>query len=185
MSAGTDGARGASRAAALRLAFDGTFAEARAAAETPSDDLLAIDVSGAPHLLLLADVGSLHLDHPLVWVPSGDPRLLGIAGFRNTLAPVFDLRLLLGYPAAARPRWLVTARGRTPVALAFDRFESHARAPRAEVATALAAAVDGAGDRVVGGAVSVKGVVRPLIRTAAVLQALARRTRPGGPAEER
>ncbi|HVR61899.1 MAG TPA: chemotaxis protein CheW [Polyangia bacterium] len=182
MSAAANGADGSSRAAALRLAFDRGFAEARETAEVPCDDLLAVDVGGAPHLLRLADIASLHVDHPLVAVPSPDPRLLGIAGVRNTLAPVFDLRLLLGYPATAPARWLATARGPTPVALAFDRFDGHARVPRAEVAAAVA---DSAADRVVSGAVLVRGVVRPLIQMAAVLQLLARKTRPGAPVKER
>ena len=58
------------------------------------------------------------------------PALLGLAGFRGSLVPVYDFASLLGYPARARRRAGWSPCGDTGVALAFDAFEAHARVDR-------------------------------------------------------
>ena len=55
------------------------------------------------------------------------PELLGLAGSRGALVPVYDLGALLGYPRDGSRRWLVTTAGAVVVGLAFDRFEAHVR----------------------------------------------------------
>ena len=171
MSAGDFLPAGVGTAERLRAAFDRSFAEAQGASGAAFDDLLAIAVSGDPHVLRLADIQGLHTNHAVVPVPSPDRRFIGIAGFRNTVAPIFDLRLVLGYPPGAPPRWLVLARGPALVGLAFDRFDGHLRVPRDQ----LPAGVKGEKtDSGVGGAVTIDGVVRPLIQMSAVLAAIAK-----------
>jgi len=155
----------------LREAFDRSFAQAQDAPETAFDDLLAIIVGGDPHLLRLADIQGLHANHAVVPVPSPDRRFIGIAGFRNTLTPIFDLRLVLGYPPGTAPTWLVLARGPVLVGLAFDRFDGHLRVPRDQLVAVVAG---GKTDPGVRGAVTVGGVVRPLIQMSAVLAAIAK-----------
>jgi chemotaxis signal transduction protein len=169
-------------AARLRQAFDRSFADAQAAPPAAFADLLAIQVGGDPHLLRLSEINSLHADHAVVAVPSDDPRFLGIGGFRNVLAPIFDLRLLLGYPAGPRPRWLVLAHGPAPVGLAFDRFDGHARVAADLLAAALAEQKTAEAVR---GAVSIGGVARPVIQLSAVFDLISRQTLPAPPAKER
>jgi chemotaxis signal transduction protein len=155
----------------LREAFDRSFGEAQGAPQAAFDDLLAITVGGDPHVLRLADIQGLHANHAVVPVPSPDRRFIGIAGFRNTVAPIFDLRLVLGYPPGAPARWLVLARGPVLVGLAFDRFDGHRRVPRAQLAAGVTGEKIEPGVR---GAVTVDGLVRPLIQMSAVLAAIAK-----------
>jgi len=112
------------RAAELRAAFDRSFAAAAAQA-APSEAFLAIDVAGDPYALRLAEIAGLHADKAVTALPGSPPDLLGVAGFRGVLVPVYDLRALLGYAAGPPARWLAVARGKARVGLAFDRFDGH------------------------------------------------------------
>ena len=116
------------RAAALRAEFDRSFAVAPPAAATAVEDLLAIGIEGDQYLLRLAEVSGLHANKRLMWLPSPVAELIGLAGFRGTVLPIYDLGMLLGKPkTAAAPRWtVVDASGR--VGLAFDAFSGFLRA---------------------------------------------------------
>ena len=85
------------KAAALRAAFDRSFAEAADAGRAPHLDFLAIRVAGDPYALRLSEVASLHVDSKRVRAPSLLPELSGLASFRGVLTPVYDLAALLGY----------------------------------------------------------------------------------------
>ena len=65
--------------------------------------------------------------------PGPLPELVGLAGFRGVLTPVYDLAALLGYPAGAN-RWVMLVSGRT-LAFAFDAFEGHFRIEPAALAS--------------------------------------------------
>jgi chemotaxis signal transduction protein len=159
-------------ALSLRRAFDQSFAEApRQEPAGAFEDLLAVQVGGAPHAFRLAEIAAVHSDRRVVPVPSSAPELVGIAGFRNILAPVYDLCALLGYPIGAASRWLVLARGPQPIAFAFDSFERHLRVP---VDRLHDSADDGGAQPYLRGAVEAD-LVRPIIHFAALLEAIARR----------
>lgn len=131
--------------AALRREFDDAFARAPAPAAAAAQPMLAIRVGGHPYALRLAQIAGLHADRHVTALPSALPALLGVSGFRGQIAPVYDLAVLLGYPAAAAPRWLVLVRGAQPqpLALAFERFDCHfLAAPEQVLAAAGAAARD-------------------------------------------
>jgi chemotaxis signal transduction protein len=166
--------------AGLREAFDRSFAQAPALQTARSDEFLAVRVGGDPYAIRLSDIAALHRDRKVVSLPNRDAELLGIAGFRGMLAPVYDLAALLGYGHASAPRWLVLARGRAAVGLAFDLFEVQLRVARDNVS-----AEDGEQTRRhVRGAVRAGHVVRPLIHIASVLEAIARRVHSDGPPKE-
>lgn len=129
----------AERAAALRSAFDRAFAAPSRADAAIKLDLIAIRVGMQPCAIRLADVTGLFADRKITPVPGSDAALLGIAGFRGALVPVYGLSH--AFPSAAGgsgkcgghsgirpPRWLVAAAA-APVAFAFDAFEGHLRAP--------------------------------------------------------
>jgi chemotaxis signal transduction protein len=116
----------ATRAAALRAAFDRSFAEPAQLEMTPMADLLAVRVGDDIVAIRLSEIAGLHVGKKVTRVPGGDPALLGIAGFRGTIQPVYCIATLLGRPAAVSPRWLVIAAA-APLALAFDGFERHLR----------------------------------------------------------
>jgi chemotaxis signal transduction protein len=114
------------RAAALRAAFDRSFAEPAGAEATAQENLLSIRVGPQACAVRLSDVAGLFAGKPVTRLPSEAPALLGIAGFRGTIMPVYDLGMLLGQPRAESARWLVVAAA-APVALAFDSFDGHLR----------------------------------------------------------
>lgn len=119
----------AGRAAELRRRFDRSFAEPPRGRPAATVDLLAIRLGDEPCVLQLAAVAGLFADKKFTRLPQATPECLGVAGFRGSVIPVYDLRRLLGGGVGgAPPRWLVVAAG-SPVALAFDGFDGHLRLP--------------------------------------------------------
>jgi purine-binding chemotaxis protein CheW len=153
----------ADRAAALRARFDRSFAEPPRGAAAATEDLLAIRLGGAPYALRLAELAGLFADRKVAPLPSAVRELLGVAGFRGAIVPVYDLRLLLGCTATAPPRWLVIA-AQLPVGFGFDVLEGHLRVSADAIATG-----DG------GGALVHTPEPRSIVALAAVLAAIARR----------
>jgi len=123
----------AERVAALRSEFDRTFAAPRRIDTAIKHDLLAIRVGAEPFALRLAEVAGLFASRQITRVPGGDAALLGMAGFRGAVVPVYALGALLSFPSSRQaPRWLVVTAA-APVALAFDAFEGHLRAAAADI----------------------------------------------------
>jgi chemotaxis signal transduction protein len=120
------------RAAALRAAFDRSFAEPEAAEAAARENLLSIRVGPQACAVRLSDVAGLFAGKPVTRLPSEAPALLGIAGFRGTIMPVYDLAMLLGQPRAESSRWLVVTAA-APVALAFGAFDGHLHVPASAI----------------------------------------------------
>ena len=132
---------------ALREAFDQSFAEAVGGERPEQLDFLAVRIAGDPYALRLSEIQSLHASRRVVAAPSQLPELLGMAGFRGILTPVYDLARLLGYAAEPAAKWLVVVQQAAPVAFAFGGFEAHLRVTLDRVSTpelGSAAAVRGA-----------------------------------------
>lgn len=115
----------ADRAAELRRSFDRSFALEPVAQATVWENLLALGVGPAHFAVRLAEVAGLTAFRELTALPEAPPELLGLAGLRGELVPVYDLAALLGLVATA-PRWLVLVAGKK-VALAFDAVGRHHR----------------------------------------------------------
>jgi chemotaxis signal transduction protein len=112
------------RAAELREAFDRSFAQAARSEIGAVERLLGIRIGADPYVLRLTELSGLFADKKISSLPSPVPELLGIAGFRDTVLPVYDLGMMLGCPRAAAPRWMVvTAVAR--IGLAFDGFDGY------------------------------------------------------------
>ena len=113
----------------LRDSFDGTFARPREGARGELIDLLGIVLGGDPHGIRLSSIAGVHADRAVTPLPSSTRALLGVAGFRGTLVPVFDLGTLVGYPPATEPRWLCRIeRGGDAACFAFEALLGHFRA---------------------------------------------------------
>ncbi len=121
-----------SSAADLRAAFDSAFAAPYAAQHRATTDYVAIRLGGHVHAVALNEIAGLYSRIAIVPCPSPLPELLGLAGFRGALVPVYDLAALLGHPPVAG-RWLALLADRS-VALAFDEFEEHFRVDTADLA---------------------------------------------------
>jgi chemotaxis signal transduction protein len=114
------------RAADLREAFDGGFAQERRPDLTVMQSLLAFSLGGEPYAMRLTEISSVVSGRPITPVPDAGAALLGFAGFRGTIVPVYDLHVLLGRPPCETPRWLAMAAA-APVVLAFETFDGHLR----------------------------------------------------------
>ncbi|GAA2358154.1 chemotaxis protein CheW [Dactylosporangium salmoneum] len=126
------------RLARLREDFDRSFADPPRQEVAGHDDLLAIRAGGVRYALRLTQAAGLFPERPVTRLPGPLPALLGVAGFRGAIVPVYELAAVLGtwsttaipHDAGSTPRWLVLAAGTPPVALAFERLDGHLRVPR-------------------------------------------------------
>jgi chemotaxis signal transduction protein len=164
------------RSTELRRAFDRSFAEAPATRATELDDLLDIRVALDAYAIRLDQVTGVFADKPVTPLPGSFPELLGIAGFRGAIVPVYDLRTLLGYPRGGSQRWLILTAGETRIALAFDLFEGHTRVAR----TAIAKESGGETQRHhVREVVRTATQVRPIVHLPSILEVIRKRARRG------
>jgi chemotaxis signal transduction protein len=157
-------------AATLRRLFDASFAAPISSQSERYDTLLAIRVGAQRYGLRLAEIGGLHVDLKIVAVPSPAQQLLGVVGIRGTMAPIYDLAALLGYPPASAPRWIVLAHGPRAVGFSFDAFESQFK-------VSATSSADGDNEKVASrqhlrGAVQVAGGLLPIIHLASILLTL-------------
>jgi chemotaxis signal transduction protein len=86
-----------SKAAELRQAFDLSFALPPPPASQEVEDLLTIRVAGDPYAIRLGDIAGMVAGRKVVPVPAVTLDLLGLAGIRGGVVPVFGLASILGY----------------------------------------------------------------------------------------
>jgi chemotaxis signal transduction protein len=158
----------AERAGALRLAFDTSFAQEARRDATPMENLLGLRLGPEPYALRLSEIGGLFVDRKVTQVPGGVAGLLGIAGFRGAVIPVYDLHVLLGRIASETPRWLVVAKDAS-VALAFETFVGHLHVPRQAI---LPRDAGEHSSRLVREFASVGDRVQPVVHLPSVLDAI-------------
>jgi purine-binding chemotaxis protein CheW len=158
------------RAHQLRTEFERSFAEAPRALERDTENLLAIRVEADRYALRLSEIAGLFADRRVLAVPSQVRGLMGLAGLRGALLPVYDLRILLGYTPLETPRWLVVAASKS-VAFAFDALDGYLRVERKDIAVADVAPNAHAPE------VAAAGELRPIVRLASVLDAVEERCR--------
>jgi chemotaxis signal transduction protein len=127
--------RHSATATALRQAFDASFAEVRTGSTAASEDFLAVRLATDTYALRLSEIAGIFTDKRITRLPSRVPALVGMAGFRGAIFPVYDLALLVGYANGSARRWLAVAAGE-PLALVFDGFEGHLRLDREAIARA-------------------------------------------------
>ena len=151
---------------ALRQEFDRSFAQAPRLETEPPENFLAVRVGGDAYALRVAEIGGLFTDRRIMPLPTPMPALLGVAGFRGQIAPVYDLAALLGYARQTAPRWLIMARRREPVALAFDVFDAHFSAFSASI---IATEGRDAARLHLGSAVRIGDATRPIIQLQSLL----------------
>lgn len=173
-------ARRSVTAVELCRAFDAAFAEPPPAASATGEGLLGIGLAGNAYAVRLSEMAGLFKDRHVTWLPSSQPDLLGVAGVRGLLVPVYDLPSLLGHPLAADPRWLLLILTPDPLGLAFERFEGQFRVPRERIVSSVAGNVPH-----VSQAVRTADLRRRVIDVASIVETIKSRARPDGPAKER
>jgi chemotaxis signal transduction protein len=168
------------RASVLRLAFDHSFSKAPNTDLIPVEKLLAIRVGSHPYLVRLAEVSGVFADKRVTWLPSPLPELLGLAGLRGTVLPVYDLGMLLGSPRAVGPRWLLVTASAT-VGFAFDHFDGYVSVRPGDVVPEARATTR---ERHVSAVVRAIDLVRPLVSLASVLESITNRASHDGSEKE-
>jgi chemotaxis signal transduction protein len=116
-------------ASELRADFDGAFARAHPLESPAVLDVLVVRVADHVYAMRLTEVAALYADRKLTEAPSPRRELLGLVGMRGVVAPVYDLRVLLGYTTVTSPRWLAQVDTPAPFVVAFEHFERHLRVP--------------------------------------------------------
>jgi chemotaxis signal transduction protein len=128
----------------LRRAFDASFALPPAPRDDDLVDLLAVTADSEALAVPLVAMGGLAADRTVTPLPGSPPDLIGVAGLRGHLVPVYDLARLLD-PGRARVadttvRWMVLAAGTPTFAVAVDRIDGHLRVTRDAIADPAAGA---------------------------------------------
>ena len=127
-------------AQALRAAFDAAFTSPPADPRPAEVPLLVLRVGTARVAVRALETGGLVAPGRIEPVPSRRRELLGVAGLRGTLLPVYGLARLLGIDDAGEtPRWLLLAGGAAGVGLAFGALEAYRRVPEAALEVASGA----------------------------------------------
>ncbi len=119
----------------LRRGFDDAFAEAPPPPAPDLEDLVLVRVG--PHALAVrvSEIAGLEKGRKIVPLPGSARELLGLAGVRGQLVPVFSLAALLGL-APGDEGWFVLC-GRGPsTGLAFAALEGCVKVPRSRLETA-------------------------------------------------
>jgi purine-binding chemotaxis protein CheW len=157
----------------LRTAFDRGFALPPAAAPEVPENLLTIRVAGERFALRAADLIGLQGRRRIVPLTGAAPELLGIAGVRGRLLPVYSLARLLGIAAADidEGRWLaLCGNADTALALAFSHFDGHRQPPRNSL---LATPAGKSGSNLLE-AVALDGATVPIVNPAALIRQIQR-----------
>lgn len=155
----------------LRRDFDSAFSRPSGLRERTGDELVEVEARGERYALRLAQVGALFAAPAVRPVPGPFAELLGLAGYRGTLVPVFDLAALLGRPGSTSPGWVALHRGADAVAFAFDRFVGQLQEREVE---ALASG-PASGHRFVSGAMRRDGALVPVVDLGALVSEISRR----------
>jgi purine-binding chemotaxis protein CheW len=114
----------------LRAAFDRAFAAPPPGGAEEVIDLLSVRVGGDPFAIRLRDIRGVFARRPVVAIPSGAPSVLGVAGIRGDIVPVFSLSSLLGYGDDREPpTWTVLCTADRPIGLGFRDLEGYLRIP--------------------------------------------------------
>lgn len=127
-----DGLEGMARA--LRADFVRSFASPVVDAVPDTVDLLAIRVAGVSYALRMDDIAEVSAQRRVVPVPTSDKTLLGLAGIRGVVVPVYSLAMVLEHaPSELGSAWFAIHMGKERIALAFDLLERYVRVPRASL----------------------------------------------------
>ncbi len=121
----------ADSAARRFLNFDRTYALPSLSQEVnQSEDLLAIRLAGNAYAIKVSEISGLANNRKTIALPSTIPELLGVAGIRGELVPVYSLAALMQVNRGPdEDRWLVLCGVEEPIGLAFTEFEGYLHVP--------------------------------------------------------
>jgi purine-binding chemotaxis protein CheW len=160
----------------LRQEFDALFARAPQPKSGDFEDFLIIGLGGTAYAVRMTDTSGLFRNKKITPLPSPMPGLMGIAGFRGAVVPVYNLGVLMGR-ANATSEWLFLTRSN--VAFAFDELDAYTRISHDAIFPASASIHGEAPGAHVGEAVRIDGTIRPIANLASILASIRAQLRPG------
>lgn len=123
--------------AQMRRDFDESFALPPVRQAPEVEDILAIRLGGDPYGISIRQLTALAIVERLTPLPSRQRELLGLAGVRGVVVPVYSLAGLLGYGMTGEPsRWIALCRFHDPIALSLGQFEGCLQIPLEELSPA-------------------------------------------------
>lgn len=172
------------KVAELRRVFDAARAIPFSdGAVEQTDNLLAMRISGDAYAIRVSEIAGLATGRKVVAVPGPIPELLGLAGIRGRLVPVYSLSGLLGYGLhAEQPRWLALCGVEERFALAFQELEGYLRISQEEL---YSVEQNDAMRMHVKQLARGPGVVRPVVNIALLRESIQERCRRSGVSKER
>jgi chemotaxis signal transduction protein len=123
-----------SSALGLRRAFDQAFASPAADPSREVEPFVLLKVGDGAYAIRVREIRGFAAARKIVALPSAVRELLGLAGFRGSLVPVYDLAGLLGHgPLGRPPCWFILCGDADPLALAFADFDGYVEHLRADL----------------------------------------------------
>jgi hypothetical protein len=112
----------------MRGTFDAAFGLPRAARATDIEQAVIIEVGAHMVACRIGQITRFEADRKIVPL-AGPTGLVGIAGIRGRLIPVYNLAVVLGASATGATRWLALCGGHDMIGLGFERIDRfvHAR----------------------------------------------------------
>jgi chemotaxis signal transduction protein len=161
-------------AADLRNAFDRSYAIPSSLHRSEqAENLLAIRLSGDPYAIRVSEISGLVKGRKTIGLPTPIPELLGVAGVRGALIPVYSLATLLGYNLAEDTGgWLALCGNEEPVGLAFRDFEGYLKIPIIQI---YAASQDKLVREHIRDVASTEDVVRAIVNIPSILETIKKR----------
>jgi purine-binding chemotaxis protein CheW len=161
------------QASELRRVFDAAFAAAPSEAGDAVEPMLLVNAGGEGLAVAVPQLAGLEKLRSLLALPAPPPHLLGLAGLRGRLLPVFSLASLLGRVGDAAVPWLLLVGQTEPIGLAFAQLDGLVLLPRrAQLRLAVPAAGGHARAQV-----EIRGAHRPVIDIQSLCQEI--RTKAG------
>jgi chemotaxis signal transduction protein len=123
----------ARRLVELRASFDNAFALPSETTAAASIGLLAIGVGTAGYAIRMTELSDVQVARKVVPLPGARPEMLGLAGIRGRLVPVYSLAALLGQAVTQAWTWLAICGTEQPIGLTFDKLDGYVQAAPADL----------------------------------------------------
>jgi len=113
----------------MRRRFDAVFAAPPAPRAAAITSFLGLRIGGDGFVLRIQALSGLAAARTIVPLPGAAPAMLGLAGIRGLVVPVFSLSALMGY-GSQPPRWfaLCAGQGGDTIAFSFSDFDGYLEA---------------------------------------------------------
>jgi chemotaxis signal transduction protein len=159
--------------AELRNAFDQTFAVSPSIKTVEQiENLLSIRMHGNLYALRATEISAFARIPKIVSVPSPFPEVLGLAGIRGGVVPVYSLAAFFGGGCEEGPRWCAWCGSEEPIGFAFGEFEGYVRASQSQI---FAQAQEDVTCEHAKSVLQIDEMIRPIVSLPSIVQLLSQR----------